>query len=121
MQRLDHRHHHFFHRFSKQSHYLHNLLPKFVELKVTESTALSDVEFMKRVLLQLRNIGVAIAIDDFGTGYSSLGALHQLPIHRLKIDKSFVEKIETNTDDVVIVQMMIELTKQLKLDVIAGV
>ncbi|MCH1930635.1 EAL domain-containing protein [Shewanella sp. A25] len=93
--------------------------PKFVELEVTESTAMSDVEFMKRVLLQLRNIGVAIAIDDFGTGYSSLGALRQLPIHRLKIDKSFVDQIETNTDDLAIVQMIIELTKQLKLDVIA--
>ncbi|MFV0594600.1 putative bifunctional diguanylate cyclase/phosphodiesterase [Shewanella sp.] len=93
--------------------------PEFVELEVTESTAMSDVEFMKRVLLQLRNIGVAIAIDDFGTGYSSLGALRQLPINRLKIDKAFVDQIETNSDDRAIVQLIIELTKQLKLDVIA--
>lgn len=93
--------------------------PKFVELEVTESTAMSDIGFMKNVLTELRNLGVTIAIDDFGTGYSSLGVLRQLPIQRLKVDKSFVDRIDSDSDDRAIVQMIIELTKQLKLDVIA--
>lgn len=93
--------------------------PKFVELEVTESTAMSDIGFMTNVLSELRALGVAIAIDDFGTGYSSLSVLRQLPIQRLKIDKSFVDRIDVDCDDRAIAQMIIELTKQLKLHVIA--
>lgn len=93
--------------------------PKFVELEVTESMAMSDIGFMKDVLTELRKLGVSIAIDDFGTGYSSLGVLRQLPVQRLKIDKSFVDRIVDDSQDRAIIQMIIELTKQLKLDVIA--
>lgn len=93
--------------------------PKCVELEITESTAMTDIAFMKNALSELRNLGVSIAIDDFGTGYSSLSVLRQLPIQRLKIDKSFIDRIETESDDRAIVQMIIELTKQLKLEVIA--
>lgn len=93
--------------------------PRFVELEVTESTAMSDFGFIKEVLTELRGLGVSIAIDDFGTGYSSLGVLRQLPIQRLKIDKSFVDRIEIDGDDRAIVQMIVELTKLLKLQVIA--
>lgn len=93
--------------------------PKFVELEITESTAMSDLEFIKTVLAELRDLGVSVAIDDFGTGHSSLGVLRELPIQRLKIDKSFIDQIEVDSNDCAIVQMIISLAKQLELEVIA--
>lgn len=93
--------------------------PKFLEIEVTESMAMSDFGFMKKALTEIRSLGIAIALDDFGTGYSSLGVLRELPIQKLKIDKSFVDRIEINDDDRAIVKMIVALTKQLRLEVIA--
>ena len=64
-------------------------------------------------------MGIAIAIDDFGTGYSSLAYLKQLPVHELKIDKSFVMSMEENDNDAVIVRSTIDLAHNLGLDVTA--
>lgn len=67
--------------------------PKNVTLEVTESLAINDMERMKRVLRQLKNLKVRIALDDFGTGYSSLNHIRELPIDEIKIDRSFIENI----------------------------
>jgi diguanylate cyclase (GGDEF)-like protein len=90
-----------------------------VELEVTESTAMHNVETMMGILAQVRETGVRVAIDDFGTGYSSLAVLRQLGAHRLKIDKSFVNQIESSSDNEAIAQMVIDLARRLKMDVIA--
>jgi len=69
--------------------------PAFLELEVTESVALSRSAFVQKTLNQLANLGVRIAIDDFGTGYSSLSHLQALPVHTLKVDRSFIASIRT--------------------------
>ena len=71
------------------------LPPGCLDLEVTESTAMSDVEQSASQLRELREMGVHISIDDFGTGYSSLNYLKKLPIERLKIDQSFIQDIVT--------------------------
>ena len=70
--------------------------PKYLELEVTESTAVQDLEYTQLVLSQLNDLGLRLSIDDFGTGYSSLNRLQKLPLHTLKIDQSFVKEISQN-------------------------
>jgi EAL domain-containing protein (putative c-di-GMP-specific phosphodiesterase class I) len=67
----------------------------------------------------LRALGIRFSIDDFGTGYSSLSYLKQLPLYELKIDKSFVEGLPADADDVAIVQSMLSIAKHLQLRVVA--
>jgi diguanylate cyclase (GGDEF)-like protein len=71
------------------------LAPEYLDLEITESMAMKNVRMVTEKLLALRKIGVKISIDDFGTGFSSLTYLDEFPINTLKIDKKFVEKIET--------------------------
>jgi EAL domain-containing protein (putative c-di-GMP-specific phosphodiesterase class I) len=78
----------------------------------------NQIESM-RVLTQLKELGITISMDDFGTGYSSLSYLKNLPIDRLKIDRSFIMEIPENKDDVAIVKTIISLTKNLGIDIIA--
>jgi diguanylate cyclase len=93
--------------------------PRDVELEITESTAMDDVEFMMSMLADLRATGVSVAIDDFGTGYSSLSALRQLGAHRLKIDKAFVHQMNGEEDHGAIALMVIDLAQNLQMEVIA--
>jgi EAL domain-containing protein (putative c-di-GMP-specific phosphodiesterase class I) len=93
--------------------------PRDVELEITESTAMDDVEFMMSMLADLRATGVSVAIDDFGTGYSSLSALRQLGAHRLKIDKAFVHQMDKEDDHGAIALMVIDLAQNLQMEVIA--
>ncbi|MHB8172524.1 MAG: EAL domain-containing protein [Thermincolia bacterium] len=93
--------------------------PHWLELEITESVAMQDVDLTIKVLNELREMGIHIAIDDFGTGYSSLNYLKRFPIQTLKIDKSFVQDIHTNPDDAAIVSTIIVLAHNLKLKVIA--
>jgi EAL domain-containing protein (putative c-di-GMP-specific phosphodiesterase class I) len=72
-----------------------------------------------KLLDQLYALGLHLAIDDFGTGYSSLSALQQFPISTLKIDKSFVRHISTNPDDATIVSTIIQMGRNLGMDVVA--
>lgn len=93
--------------------------PNYLELEVTESSIMKNVEYSIKVLNELKKFGIKIAIDDFGTGYSSLGYLKKLPIDTLKIDKSFIKDITTNPDDTALVMAIITLSHNLRLKVIA--
>jgi diguanylate cyclase (GGDEF)-like protein/PAS domain S-box-containing protein len=90
-----------------------------LQLEVTESAIMKDPERARNTLMSLRAMGIELFIDDFGTGYSSLGYLKQLPVHAVKIDKSFVFDMATNHDSSVIVESTITLAHQLGLRVVA--
>jgi diguanylate cyclase (GGDEF)-like protein len=90
-----------------------------LELEITESMIMEDVEHSIASLQAIRNMGVSIAIDDFGTGYSSLGYLSKLPVDTLKIDRSFVIGMTTSPDGLSLVSTMITLAHSLKLKVVA--
>src|ERR1019366_9180513 len=78
-----------------------------------------DPERARRVLTDLAHMGVMLSIDDFGTGYSSLAYLKNLPVHHLKIDRSFVQEMGTGTDDEVIVRSVVYLARNLGLQTVA--
>lgn len=90
-----------------------------LDLEITESLIMEDIEDTIRKLEALREMNVNIAIDDFGTGYSSLSYLARLPVQLLKIDRSFINTMMENTDSKTIVSTIISLTHSLKLKVIA--
>lgn len=92
------------------------LEPKHLELEITESTIM-DIEKSERILTELRDLDVTISIDDFGTGYSSLSYLKRLPITTLKIDKSFIDDLDS--DGKVIVNTIITMGKNLNYKVLA--
>ncbi len=93
--------------------------PTRLVLEITETTLMADPERATRVLTTLAERGVRFAIDDFGTGYSSLASLKDLPVHDLKIDKSFVAGMDEGFDDAVIVRSVIDLGHTLGLRTIA--
>ena len=93
--------------------------PKNLELEITETSIMNDPQRVIRTLNQIRQLGVRFAIDDFGTGYSSFAYLTKLPVSCIKIDKSFVQNIETDRDSSVIVKSIIDLGHNLNLKVIA--
>ncbi|GGX80905.1 hypothetical protein GCM10007160_05150 [Litchfieldella qijiaojingensis] len=88
-------------------------------LEVTESTIMKEPELATRLLGELRRTGMALAVDDYGTGYSSLAQLKRLPVQELKIDKSFIVKLDEHGDDGIIVRSTIELGHNLGLKVTA--
>lgn len=93
--------------------------PNLLEFEITESVVMNDVESAVVTLNRLRDLGIHMAIDDFGTGYSSLSCLKNLPVSRLKIDKSFITDLQSNPDDRAIVEATIAMAKRLDLDVTA--
>lgn len=90
-----------------------------LELEVTESSTMKNPEQAIQILNALHEMGVSLSLDDFGTGYSSLNYLKRFPFDCLKIDRSFVEGIPDNSDDMVIVQAIIAMAIQLRLRVLA--
>ena len=90
-----------------------------VELELTESMLLKNVDDTAVLLQQLGDMGLGLAIDDFGTGYSSLSILKQLPVDSIKVDSSFVRDIGTDPNDEAIVRAIVAMTHSLKLNVIA--
>lgn len=90
-----------------------------LEIEVTEAVVASEEEHLHEYLNQIRDLGVSLAIDDFGIAYSSLSRLKQLPINTLKIDRSFISDIGSDSDDEVIVRTIIDMAHNLNLKVIA--
>lgn len=95
------------------------LPPQYLELEVTESAAMHNVELTVATLNALHGIGIKLSIDDFGTGYSSLAYLKRFPIDKLKVDQSFVRHLSEDTNDAAITQAVINLGHSLGLRVIA--
>lgn len=95
------------------------LEPKFLQLELTESVLMHNVESSTIILQKLKNMGVELAVDDFGTGYSSLSYLSQFPIDVLKIDQSFVKNITNNTSNGAIVSAILSMGASLNQKVIA--
>jgi diguanylate cyclase (GGDEF)-like protein/PAS domain S-box-containing protein len=94
------------------------LSPHYLELEITESI-MEDIKQSSAILEKLKQVGVKVAIDDFGTGYSSLHYLCHLPIHTIKIDKSFVDGIHISAEKVAILQTIIDMGHRLRFEVVA--
>jgi diguanylate cyclase (GGDEF)-like protein/PAS domain S-box-containing protein len=95
------------------------LRPETLEIEITEGVAMEDAEVTVANLLALRDLNVGVSIDDFGTGYSSLSYLKRFPVTTLKIDRSFVTDVVTNSADAGIVSAVVAMAHGLKLNVIA--
>jgi diguanylate cyclase (GGDEF)-like protein len=93
--------------------------PSRLELELTESMAMDDASATAELLLELKAMGVSLSIDDFGTGFSSLSYLKHFPIDRIKIDRSFVRDITSNTDDAAIATTIIAMAHSMNLKVTA--
>ena len=97
----------------------HDLPPSALELEITEGAILEDPQQAGALLAQLQLLGVRVALDDFGTGYSSLSYLAQLPVHKIKIDRSFVGDMLVNPVDETIVASVVDLARRLEVEVVA--
>ena len=93
--------------------------PRRLNLEITESVVMQNVESATNMLAQIRRLGVALSLDDFGTGYSSLSYLHRFPISTLKIDRSFVSRIAENNENAEIVRTIIMLARNLGMKTVA--
>lgn len=102
-------------RMLKQTH----IKPEQLDIEITESTILEDVEVATNVIHQIRKLGISVTIDDFGTGYSSLSHLQQLPVNRIKIDTSFVRKIGEDSNSEAIIKAILFLSDLMKVRVTA--
>ena len=97
----------------------YNIEAENIELEITESSVMGDVDEAIAKMNRFRDLGLHLAIDDFGTGYSSLSYLKRFPINTLKIDQSFVRDLTIDSDDAAIVQAIISMAKSLQLNVVA--
>ena len=97
----------------------HDIDARQLTCEITESVAMDDASATERTLQRLAALGLSLSIDDFGTGYSSLAYLRRLPVSQLKIDRSFVQDLETSADARAIVNAVIELAHALSLTVVA--
>jgi len=93
--------------------------PRYLEVEITESLAMNDIEVTRAILKRFYQINVGITIDDFGTGYSCLSSLKHFPVNALKIDRSFIKDIADNREDQAIVQGIVTLGRGLNLRTIA--
>jgi diguanylate cyclase (GGDEF)-like protein len=93
------------------------LSPHNLTVEVTESLAINDMVYMKKILNKIRSLGVRVALDDFGTGYSSLNHIHEMPIDIIKVDRCFVENVDEEEYSQVFIRMISELAKTMKMNV----
>lgn len=93
--------------------------PAAMELEITETIVMEDIDFSLKVLNRLRDAGLRLAMDDFGTGHSSLSQLKRLPIDTLKIDRSFIIDIETDSQDYQIIEVIVAMARKLGVAVVA--
>ena len=103
----------------KQHFLSKDIPPHLVEIEITESVMMKNIEHTVDVLKAIDELGIKIALDDFGTGFSSLNRLVRLPIHILKIDKSFINDILTDENSKIVAAFIIDLSKKLNIDVVA--
>lgn len=92
---------------------------KYLELELTESLLIEDVEHVVEMMYALKDMGIKLVIDDFGTGYSSLSYLKQFPVDKLKIDRSFINEMASNQNDAAIAKAIINLGHSLNIQVLA--
>lgn len=97
----------------------HRLPPELLEIEITESAAIGDPDSASSTLTELREMGLHLTLDDFGTGYSSLTYLRQFPLHKIKIDRSFIQNVTSNQRDAAITRAIIDLASALSLKVVA--
>ncbi len=93
--------------------------PSRIELEILETTAIADFDSILQILSDCRDVGVRLSLDDFGTGYSSLSYLKNLPVDRIKIDRSFVADMLENKDNLAIIRSIVSLSKIFNMEVIA--
>jgi diguanylate cyclase (GGDEF)-like protein len=98
---------------------LYGVAPGYLSLEITETTIMHDPFRALATLRRLNEMGIRLAIDDFGTGYSSLSYLKRLPVHEVKIDKTFIMNMVDDADDAAIVRSTIDLARNLGLEVVA--
>ena len=103
----------------KEALSLSGLHPSCLELELTESVLIKDTEQTLQSIKRLKNLGIKLSIDDFGTGYSSLAYLKRFAVDKLKIDKSFIQDIAEDQENIAIVQAIIQIAKSLGLKTIA--
>jgi EAL domain-containing protein (putative c-di-GMP-specific phosphodiesterase class I) len=96
-----------------------DLPPSSLQVEITESALMENIETVAQVLRELRSMGIKLSVDDFGTGYSSLSYLHRLPLNTLKVDRSFVSGMDEKTENLEIVRAIVSLAHNLKMDVVA--
>lgn len=95
------------------------LSPLSLELEITESTTMQNVELAKTILVELNELGISLSIDDFGNGYSSLSYLQKFPVQTLKIDRSLIKDLYFKSQDMAIVKAVITLGEELNLNIVA--
>ena len=93
--------------------------PSLIELEITETLQMEDVNTSIRMLQEIKKLGFKVSIDDFGTGYSSLSYLKRLPFDVIKIDREFIKDMHNDSDDIIIVKLMIQIAKTLEKEVVA--
>ena len=93
--------------------------PELLELEITESMVMGNIERAAMKLSAIKQLGVRFALDDFGTGYSSLAQIKRFPIDTLKVDRSFIQHVPENTEDTAMMEAIITMGKALKLTVVA--
>lgn len=97
----------------------HQLAPSLLQLEITESTVMRDVERTRQQCEELRALGVRLALDDFGTGHSSLATLHTLEFHVLKLDRAFVWELEGDSRREALLRSVVTLARSLSMDIVA--
>lgn len=107
------------HEFIEQTLRQNEVSPKNFNLEITESAIMENGEIAENLLNQLKDLGVWLTTDDFGTGYSSLSYLHRFPIDRLKIDRSFVNDMNSHSKNSEIIRTILTLARSLRMEVVA--